>query len=53
MKIIRFVVTLDISRLSFEDDSFKKFTDDIVKKYMKEEELRSSHQVNKMMLKSF
>jgi vacuolar-type H+-ATPase subunit B/Vma2 len=32
-------------RLSFEDDSFKKFTDEIVKKYMQEEEIRSKHQV--------
>ena len=33
-------------RISFEDDSFKKFTGEIVKKYMQEEEMRSKHQVN-------
>ena len=35
-----------IARISFEDDSFKKFTGEIVKKYMQEEEMRSKHQVN-------
>ena len=35
-----------IVRISFEDDSFKKFTGEIVKKYMQEEEMRSKHQVN-------
>jgi hypothetical protein len=38
-------------RLSFEDDSFKKFTGEIVKKYMQEEELRSKHQAHLLKLR--
>jgi hypothetical protein len=34
------------ARLNFENDSFRKFTGEIVKKYMQEEEMRSKHQVN-------
>lgn len=33
------------ARLNFENDSFRKFTGEIVKKYMQEEEMRSKHQV--------
>ncbi len=32
-------------RMSFEEDSFTKFTMDMFKQYMKEEELRAAHQV--------
>lgn len=32
-------------RLSFEEDSFSKFTVDMVKQYMREEEIRAHHQV--------
>ena len=39
------------ARLSFEDDSFKKFTGEIVKKYMQEEELRSKHQAHLLKLR--
>jgi centrosomal protein CEP350 len=35
----------------FEDDSFKKFTGEIVKKYMQEEELRSKHQAHLLKLR--
>jgi hypothetical protein len=42
---------LFIVRLSFEDDSFKKFTGEIVKKYMQEEEMRSKHQANLLKLR--
>jgi hypothetical protein len=38
-------------RLSFEDDSFKKFTGEIVKKYMQEEEMRSKHQAHLLKLR--
>ncbi|CAF0778521.1 unnamed protein product [Brachionus calyciflorus] len=38
-------------RLSFEDDSFKKFTGEIVKKYMQEEELRSKHQADLLKIR--
>ena len=37
--------------MSFEDDSFKKFTDEIVKKYMREEEMRSHHQSHLLKLR--
>ena len=37
--------------MSFEDDSFKKFTGEIVKKYMQEEELRSKHQAHLLKLR--
>ena len=39
------------ARLSFEDDSFKKFTGEIVKKYMQEEEMRSKHQAHLLKLR--
>jgi hypothetical protein len=39
------------SRLSFEDDSFKKFNGEIVKKYMQEEEVRSKHQAHLLKLR--
>ena len=32
-------------RLSFEEDSFTKFTIDMMKQYMQEEEIRAQHQV--------
>ena len=38
-------------RLSFEDDSFKKFTGEIVKKYMQEEEIRAKHQSHLLKLR--
>lgn len=38
-------------RLSFDEDSFKKFTGEIVKKYMHEEELRSKHQADLLKLR--
>ena len=38
-------------RLSFEGDSFKKFTGEIVKKYMQEEEMRSKHQAHLLKLR--
>jgi len=38
-------------RIHFEDDSFKKFTGEIVKKYMQEEEMRSKHQAHLLKLR--
>jgi len=38
-------------RIQFEDDSFKKFTGEIVKKYMQEEEMRSKHQAHLLKLR--
>jgi hypothetical protein len=43
--------TIINSRLSFEDDSFKKFNGEIVKKYMQEEEVRSRHQAHLLKLR--
>lgn len=34
----------DARRLSFEEDSFTKFTVEMVKQYMREEETRAQHQ---------
>lgn len=45
------ISSLHSSRISFEDDSFKKFTNDIVKKYMQEEETRSKHQAHLLRLR--
>lgn len=39
------------TRFSFEDDSFRKFTSEIVKKYMQEEELRAKHQAYLLKLR--
>ena len=33
-------------RLSFEEDSFTKFTVDMMRQYMKEDEIRAKHQVS-------
>lgn len=38
-------------RLSFEEDSFKKFNSEMVVKYMKEEEMRSKHQAHLLKLR--
>ena len=35
-----------------QEESFDKFTDDIVKQFMKEEELRAQHQVRRRVLTS-
>lgn len=38
-------------RLSFENDSFKKFTSDMIDKYMQEEAMRSRHQAHLLKLR--
>ena len=35
-------------RLSFEEDSFTKFTVDMMRQYMKEDEIRAKHQVSQV-----
>ncbi len=39
-------------RLSFEDDSFTRFTVDMMRQYMKEDEIRAKHQVRQPLLYS-
>ena len=43
---VSFTALSSSRRLSFEEDSFTKFTIDMMKQYMQEEEIRAQHQVD-------